>query len=243
MPRPIKYSTTVDQVQSGTQTDTKLTKQLELFEAKEPPLNTDISPTSTIAKEYKWTNVDSNGNTRIVSAYFDERTPGHPTVFLLGLHKHTLPKQILYCSFQYPNGTSVCSKSLATQENLNQGDEKVGKDSWAFGLRCVVPYPLPINIAVSQNKECKLPHGSDWIHISRIESDKSVNFGVCIETPMFGERIPLNVLIEGIERNLAFGAGWITVYVQDKNPATMNAPILFEPVCVNKLKHKECLLY
>ena len=217
---PMKYSTstTVNPVQSWTHA--KPTKQLAV-KAKEPPPNKDISPTSAITKAYKWTNVSSKGNTRLVSAYLDERSSGHPTVFLLGLHKHTVPKENFYCAFQYPNRTSVCLKSLATQENLNIADEKVGKDSWAFGLRCVVPYPLPINVAVSQNKQCKPPNVSNWIHISRIESNKSVNFGICIETPMFGKRISLNMVIEGIERNLAFGAGWITVYVQDKNPATM----------------------
>ncbi len=51
---PMKYSTTVNQVQSWT--NAKPTKQLDL-QAKEPPPNKDISPTSTITKAYKWTNV------------------------------------------------------------------------------------------------------------------------------------------------------------------------------------------
>ena len=170
------------------------------------------------SKQFQWTSVDSTDNTRLYSAYLDERDAQKHTVLVLGLHDHSLTEEEFFCAFQYPDRTSVCLEQPAKQWYLNQGDEKPHHNSWAFALSCDVPLhkPPPIYVFISKDENCDSPR-SNWIPISNTASSgqykKKVTFGVCIETPLFG-KISLSKLIQGIEWNLAFGAEWLTVYVQ-----------------------------
>ncbi len=198
------------------------------------PTNTTVYSTTTtkrVQKDYykyeyddlQWKSVDRENNTRLFSAYLYEQNRGHSTVMLFGLHNHTVPEQSFYCVFQYPNSTTnLCSKHSAKQIYLNKGDEKQGKNSWAFRLSCTLPEfdQIPTYVGVYRDEKCPPPN-IKWIPISKMKSDDFVQFGVCIETPIFGSSLSISTLIEGIERNLALGAEWITVYVQDDQPDKM----------------------
>ena len=165
-----------------------------------------------------WTSVEATNSTRFYSAYLDER---NDTVLVLGLHNRSLAEREFYCAFQYPDKTSVCLEQPAKQEYLNQGDEKPHHDSWAHALSCNVRHdsPPPVYVLISTNISCDSPHSS-WVPVSRRPSKDNVTFGVCIETPLFGS-ITISSVIEGIERNLALGAKWLTVYVQQVSPSVM----------------------
>lgn len=143
---------------------------------------------------------------------------------MLGLHNHSLAKQEFYCAFQQLDKTNVCLEEPAKQEYLNKGDEKPGYDSWAFSLLCGVPvhHSPPTHVLISLDKNCSSPHSS-WIPVSTHRgAKKKAMFGVCIETSLFG-RITVSNLIEGIERNIALGAQWLTVYVQQITPSVRKA--------------------
>ena len=182
-------------------------------------LNTwiNVSPTNT-ALEPRWMTVNSESNTRIFSAYFDIREEGQLKVTILGLQNHSQVKQPYYCLVRYPNETEVCLKELSQQEPLNPWDDNKDKVDWAFSFTCRLNWEsldniIESDIALSMDKECD-SHKSDWIPIS-VNREKLFTFGVCIETALFGQITPMELVIEGIERNRALGADWITVYVQD----------------------------
>ena len=186
------------------------------------PFDKEVKPLKEIPLSLsQWTSVDSTNSTNFYSAYFDGRNAQKPTVLILGLHNRSLAKQEFYCAFQYPDKTSVCLEQPAKQEYLNQGDEKLHHDSWAYALSCNVPLHLltPEYVLISTDRNCDSPHSS-WIPVSRRPSKDNVTFGVCIETPLFGS-ITISTVIEGIERNLALGAKWLTVYVQQVSPSVM----------------------
>ncbi len=168
-------------------------------------------------RENKWKSGDSEGNTRLFSAYLYEKNQDKPAIVVLGLHNHTVPEKQFYCLFQYPpQKTNFCTKYSAKQIYINK---RAQKEIWAIHLFCPLPdhNQIPTHVSVFQDRECAPPN-SEWIPISKSKTDKFVQFGVCIETPIFGNKISMNMLIEGIERNLALGAEWITVYVQDDQP-------------------------
>ena len=171
-----------------------------------------------------WKMVNSSAQTQIFSAYIDVRDK-QPKVIILGLQDHTQAQLLhYYCVVKYHNETEVCLKEPAIQTVINRGDEKTGKIVWAYSFTCEMNFysremDNRLFIRLSMDKTCP-SNETSWLPIStkHLDNRNLKLFGVCIETPLFRNihtEMPIELVIEGIERNRALGADWITVYVQD----------------------------
>ena len=178
-------------------------------------------------KETGWKMVNRMSQTQIFSAYIDDRDK-QLNVIIIGLQDHTQARTLhYYCVLKYPNETEVCLEEPATQTTINRGDELEDKIVWGYSFTCKIgsstraivnqhSMEIPLFIGLSIDKSCTSSETS-WLPISAKSIDNK-DFGVCIETPVFRSNyweMPARFVVEGIERNRALGADWITVYVQD----------------------------
>jgi len=170
-----------------------------------------------------WTYVDQDKNTLLLNAYVDTRKSN--SIIILGLHNSSSEETQYYCRFR--NETDeICPGTKGKLEYINRGDEKPGLHFWTIAIRCELPvHPEHLTqVKVATTKQCGKDSKLKWMPISNQSSlQKAIhNFTVCIETPLFGSK-SMSRIIEGIERNLQFGADLITIYTQRQSDKVMKA--------------------
>ena len=178
--------------------------------------------------QYSWRVLSKSPYTEVYSAYFDNRI--EPQVKILGLKDHIQAEENpvdYYCLVKYGDGREECLNTPAAQTLLNRPDERKSKILWAYTFVCSTDNDeSPSHVGLSTHKDCSyalvLP-----VAIKSQALAKKQAIGVCVQTALYQTSlgrgdVRIETIIEGIERNRAMGAEWMTVYVYRVNRDVLN---------------------
>ena len=180
------------------------------------------------ADQLTWTSLQngSNKDTNFFSAYYDGRkgVPEGPAVVVFGYHMKSLKSLNLYCLFTYADRTSACLAEAAKQvkscSGHLDGDKAASSFKYVCRMKCkaedCTDEEIPQFVALSDNSKCASPSGQIPVHdhqLSRTIDKKT--FGVCVQSPLYGQSIGVQQISAFIEMNRALGAEIITLYVMD----------------------------
>ena len=158
------------------------------------------------------------------SAYYDDRvtTPGHQTVLVLGYHPKAM-EVILYCVITFSNRTSLCLSQPATATMI-KGNRYISNKlsdpmSYSCRLGCgsdCTKNNIPVFVALSSSSKCTASSKNIPVHNLPSTPPKLNDFGVCVQTPVFGRSAQsAQKIAEFIEMNRVLGAKQFTIYVID----------------------------
>lgn len=194
------------------------------------PVSVNLSGTQSTAIDLlTWTSLESGNDkdTNFFSAYFDGRkdVPERNVVVVFGYHMKSLKISNWYCLFTYMDKTSsVCLTEAAKQVGFCTGGLDADKVAEAFSYVCKVKCrstectndEIPTFVALSRNSDCA--EASDPIPVRNRQlprTSEKKTFGVCVQSPVYGQSVGLQQISEFIEMNQVLGAEIITLYFME----------------------------
>ena len=158
----------------------------------------------------------SSSTTVIFSAYYNNRkTMYGNSVIILGHQSVKTWKNGIYCKLYYANGDSTCLKRISTVELANTCNKYVHyttKEA-VFHICLLQDDYIPSHVSLSVNKDCSRTSDKLIVNSVRIPPEDRKEFGVCIQTPLYGKETVQNVY-EFIEIHKILGVDIFTIYSQ-----------------------------
>ena len=187
---------------------------------------TEVTPAITKVSQLPWTSLNDGKDkqTNFCSAYYDGRkgAPGRPAVIVIGYNLKSAKLGYIHCVFTFANRTSVCLVEPAIEDRSCIDIHNREKNGSAFIYICRIKCKaadctdeeIPTSVALSKYSDCASPSGQIPVYNRQIPRIKKT-FGVCVQSPTFGEAIGVQQISEFIEMNRALGAEIITLYVME----------------------------
>ena len=202
-----------------------------------------VDKTSASMDSLAWTSLQDTGNfsaeydTNFFSAYYDRRIDvpagkgtvrGHPAVVVFGYHMKSLKDLHLYCLYTYPTSSTestVCFREEAKQvRSCSSANDEPGNRatslSYVCGLKCesvdCTDKEIPLFVALSSSPDCVGTSGNIPVRNRQLpQISEKKKFGVCLQSPVYGQTMDLQQIVEFIEMNRVLGAEIITMYVME----------------------------
>ena len=152
----------------------------------------------------------------ILSAYYDNREQFYgPSIVLLGYQPLKSWNRPLYCTLYYSDGTVRCLSS-GTSVSLADSCNKYIRYTTKISVFHVCHLPdtvVPVHVSLSASVECSRSSRKISIFNNHLKQSDMKDFGVCVQTPLYGGETLQNVY-EFIEAHLLLGVSVFTLYSQ-----------------------------
>ncbi len=176
-----------------------------------------------LSNKLHWTKV-SEPDTTLLSAYYDDRESLFrvPAILVLGYQSKLHRSVRLYCYFKYKDGSTMWSEKgsvvleMDTCDQQKEYDRKKERKYLHVFHACLLDSPedeVPTHVALSYRH----PQGgsvpsstSSFIPIYKYRPMTKLDFGVCVQTPVFNKSI--HDIVSFIELYKLLGAQHVTLY-------------------------------
>ena len=193
----------------------------------------DFDPQKNITLTYEkyhltWTRVEPT-LTNIFSAYYDERPAMNgPSIVLPGYQWKKFRNESLHCLFRYKDGSTECSPRKSILKEMDACNEQKEFDKkrerqflHVFHICTLEPIKrveMPTHIALSSDRTCQ--QASSLIPIYKHRPNKKIDFGLCVQTPVFDKTA--QEIVSFIELYRMLGVQFFTMYILDVDHSTLS---------------------
>lgn len=159
----------------------------------------------------------------IISAYYSSHgSVGPATVNILGLQLRKIWTKSVYCNMHYSDGSTECLQEASKVELADTCNKYI---RYATKISVIHTCKLssgashkgvPNYISLSSRRDCSMDSVKQIVvNTIATKMDRRVEFGVCVQTPLYGSETIQNIY-EFIEAHKLLGVKMFTIYTQIK---------------------------
>ena len=188
--------------------------------------NTALEFVPPLSNKLHWTKV-SGTDTTLLSAYYDDRESLFrvPAILVLGYQSKLHRSSRLYCYFKYEDGSTRWSENASvvlemdTCDQQKEYDRKKEREYLHVFHTCLLNSPqdeVPTHVALGYRHPHEGPvpsTTSSFIPIYKYRPTSRLDFGVCVQTPVFNKNI--HDIVSFIELYKLLGVQHVTLYTRD----------------------------
>ena len=152
-------------------------------------------------------------------AYFDTRDPNYTAVAFITMHDdRERIKPLLYAKLVYSNKSSVCTGleywGRSGELDLRPDVRELYVHYLMRNLKRIDSLVPPVTATLTTDSNCEQGHSETITIKDTREQKRDYDYGVCLHKGLYELHEP-QLLLDWVELNLALGAKFITVYLQN----------------------------